>query len=243
MVLPHLMFCYHLHLPKFWWVLCNSIRRGGRGGISNLRGFGTLIYVNEPFDHNFLLFYSRFYQNKKVSVNVIATLKYTYLRMTSCFKKIKNAQRRFFWEFIKILFQVVRIFQIWGSFGGKINVIIKLDWAIFQALQPVPWLYFFQKYIRAVIKKGLFTARLTLMGGGFSLFGPDRERMWKIWPILALKFDFFDTHNTCHLIERGFKNSFYTLFVMLCSFLRLCYTAIIQPFCDRAAAVRRNWGF
>ena len=103
----------------------------------------------------------------------------------------------------------MRIFQIWGSFGGKINVIIKLDWAIFQALQPVPWLYFFQKYIRAVIKKGLFTARLTLMGRGeISLVGPDRKRMWKIWPILALKFDFFDTHDICHLIERGSKIHF-----------------------------------
>ena len=35
---------------------------------------------------------------------------------------------------MEILCQVLRMFQILESFGRKINVIIKLDWAIFQNL-------------------------------------------------------------------------------------------------------------
>ena len=127
---------------------CNPIRRGVRG-ISNLREFGTLIYLNEPFDHNFLLFYSRLYQNKMVYNCTWMSSRHSNILIwgwRAVSKRLEMPKRRFF-EFIKIHFQVMRIFQIWGSFGGKINVIIKLDWAIFQALQPVPWLYFFKNIL------------------------------------------------------------------------------------------------
>ena len=43
--------------------------------------------------------------------------------------------------FLEILCQVLRISQILESFGREINVIIKLDRAIFQKSQPVPHMY------------------------------------------------------------------------------------------------------
>ena len=45
------------------------------------------------------------------------------------------------WDFLEILCQVLRISQILESFGREINVIIKLDRAIFQKSQPVTHMY------------------------------------------------------------------------------------------------------
>ena len=42
-------------------------------------------------------------------------------------------------------------------------------------------------------KKRKFYGQADCKGGGFSPIGPDRQQMWKFWPIFCIEIWFFDT--------------------------------------------------
>ena len=66
---------------------------------------------------------------------------------------------------------------------------------------------------REVIKNGYFTVRLCFRErGGVNLLGPDRQQMWKFWPIFSIEILFFDTQDKFYLISQ--KCIFHAIFMV-----------------------------
>ena len=79
----------------------------------------------------------------------------------------------------------------------------------FNVLNKFSWFDILADILGEPSKKGYFTVRLTIRGGG--PFGYDRKQMWKFWPIYSIKIWFLYTQGTFALIVRGLKNATFTV--------------------------------